>query len=226
METTLFERKIKPILNYIGTIGAIFMAIAYIAIVLVMIYGTTISAQLGETILFACINATIGIIIMQFLKIQGIAFAKNLPANQEILKRYNDTKTKDKRFRSIKFFWLTSLIKDISCKGLTIAASVGCILYIVIKGTYDYTYILLAVINLLMFACFGLLSLISAYEFFNERHIPFIEEQLNETKRRQEEADMQREEERARLIEREVERRVELIKNELNLQNIISEEQD
>lgn len=217
-QPTFFERKIKPILNYVGTIGAILMAIAYIAIVFVMIYGTTVNAAVGETILFACINAIIGIMIMQFLKIQGITFAKNLPANQEVLKRYNDTKTKDKRFRSIKYFWVTSAIKDIAFKGASIAGSVGGIVYIVIKGTYDYTYILLAVINLIMFACFGLLSLISAYDFFNEKHIPFIEEQLNETKRKQQEEELRKEEEQAQAIEAEIQRRVDLAKKEFDKQ--------
>lgn len=217
-QTIFFERKIKPILNYVGTIGAILMAIAYIAIVFVMIYGTTVNAAVGETVLFACINAIIGIMIMQFLKIQGITFAKNLPVNQEILKRYNDTKTKDKRFRSIKYFWVTSALKDIAFKGVSIAGSVGGIIYIVIKGTYDYTYILLAIINLMMFACFGLISLISAYDFFNEKHIPFIEEQLNETKRKQAEEELRREEERAQAIEAEVNRRVEMAKKELDKQ--------
>ena len=33
-----------------------------------------------------------------------------------------------------------------------------------------------------MFICFGFLSLVSAYEFFNNKFIPYMEEKISETK--------------------------------------------
>lgn len=177
IEKTTLEKKILPVLNYVGLIGAIIMAIAYIFCVIVLINGFKAEALL-QTSIFACVNAGTGFIIMQFLKVQGESFAKMLPDNQEIIKRYYQTKTKDKKTHSMKFFWVTSVIKDVLIKCLTLGATTIGLIYIVIQGSNDYNLLLLAVVNLLMFVCFGFLSLVKAYEFFNNEHIPYMVEQL------------------------------------------------
>lgn len=176
-EKTVFEKKIKPILQYIGAIGAVLMSIMYIVCVVILIVGFKAQTILNVTI-FAIVNALVGLIIMQFLKIQGISFAKNIPENKEILDKYYSTKTKDKKYRSINFYWATSLIKDILLKGISVIASSVGLIYIVIQGCNDYTLLLLALVNLVMFICFGLLALNQAYEFYNNRHIPYILHQL------------------------------------------------
>ena len=106
-----------------------------------------------------------------------------LPENQEIITRYYKTKTKDKKTRSIKFFWTASVIKDIIVKCLTLGATTVGLIYIVIQGSNDYNLLLLAVVNLLMFICFGFISLVNAYDFFNNRHIPYMVEQLENEKK-------------------------------------------
>lgn len=176
-EKTVFEKKIKPILQYIGAIGAVLMSIMYIVCVVILIVGFKAQTILNVTI-FAIVNALVGLIIMQFLKIQGISFAKNIPENKEILDKYYSTKTKDKKYRSINFYWATSLTKDILLRGLSVIASSIGLIYIVIQGCNDYTLLLLALVNLVMFICFGLLALNQAYEFYNNRHIPYILHQL------------------------------------------------
>lgn len=103
IEKTVLEKKILPILNYVGIIGAGIMTIAYIIAVFVLIKGFQAEAILNTTV-FACVNAATGFVIMQFLKIQGVSFAKMLPENDEIIKRYYTTKTKDKKVHSIKYF--------------------------------------------------------------------------------------------------------------------------
>lgn len=175
---TFLERKILPILNYIGIIGAVIMAIAYIVIVFVLINGFKAEALLQTTV-FACVNAAVGFIIMQFLKYQGESFAKMLPENKEIVDRYYKTKTKDKKVHSIKYFWVTTVIKDIIVKCATLGATTIGIIYIVIQGSNDYNLLLLALVNLLMFVCFGFISLNGAYEFYNNKHVPYMIEQLN-----------------------------------------------
>lgn len=211
MLNSWFEKKIKPILLYIGTIGAVLMVIAYIVIVLTMIFGMSASASVQETLIFAAVNAVVGILIMQFLKIQGISFAKNIEANQETLKRYNAHKSKKKKLRSIRYFWVTSVTKDIIGRAVIIVITTLCVIYLVIVGTYDYTYLLLALVNLVMFACFGLLALVNAYDFFNEEHIPYLEEQINETEQKAEAEERAREE----AIEAEIARRVAVAQEEL-----------
>ena len=174
---SFFEKKIQPILQYVGVIGATLMSIMYIITVVILIIGFK-AQSIQNTIVFAIINAIVGLIIMQFLKIQGISFAKNLPENIEIIKQYYNTKTKDKKIQSIKYYWTSSLIKDFISKGLSIAFTTAGIIYIVIVGSNDYTLLLLALANLILFICFGLLALNNAYEFYNNKHVPYMQEMI------------------------------------------------
>ena len=174
---SFFEKKIQPILQYIGVIGATLMSIMYIITVVILIIGFK-AQSIQNTLVFAIINALVGLIIMQFLKIQGISFAKNLPENIEIVKQYYNTKTKDKKIQSIKYYWTSSLIKDFISKGLSIAFTTAGIIYIVIVGSNDYTLLLLALANLILFICFGLLALNNAYEFYNNKHVPYMQEMI------------------------------------------------
>ena len=174
----MFEKKIKPILQYIGAIGATIMSIIYIVIILVLIVGFK-SQDLTQTIVFAVVNAIVGLIIMELLRIQGISFAKNLPENAKIITEYYNTRTKDKKLHSIKYHMITSVIKDIIVKGITIIITTTGIIYIVVEGSKDYLLLLLAIANLFMFICFGLLALNSTYEFYNNFHVPYMKEQLD-----------------------------------------------
>lgn len=177
-EMTTFEKKVKPVLTYVGLIGATICSIAYIISVFVLINGFKVEKILNTTV-FAIVNAIVGFVIMQFLKYQGTSFAKELPVNKEIIDKYYNTKTKDKKLHSIKYFWITTVIKDALIKCGTLAITTFGVIYIVIQGSNDYNLMLLAVVNLLMFICFGFLSLVKAYDFFNQMHIPYIVEQLN-----------------------------------------------
>ena len=179
----IFENKIKPILSYVGSIGAVILSICYIICIFVLIIGFKVNKNFSQSIVFAVITAIIGLMIMQFLKVQGISFAKSDPDNQKILAEYYNNKTKDKKPHSIKYFWATSLIKDFLIKGITVMFSTAGIIYIVIEGSNDWNLLLLAIVNLLMFICFGFLSLVSAYDFYNEKHIPYIKLQLENNKK-------------------------------------------
>ena len=179
MDKNLFERRIRPILQYIGIIGATLMSIMYMVVVVILIIGFKVQS-LKNTAIFAIVNALVGLIIMQFLKIQGISFAKSIPENEELLKEYYNTKTKDKKVQSIKYYWTVSLIKDIILKGLSIVLTTTGLIYIVVVGSKDYNLLLLAFVNLVLFICFGLLALNNAYEFFNNKHIPYIKEMLKQ----------------------------------------------
>jgi len=186
MEKTTLEKKILPILNYVGIIGAAIMTVAYIIAVFVLIKGFKAETLLQTTI-FGCVNAATGFVIMQFLKIQGVSFAKMLPENQEIIKRYYNTKTKDKKPHSVTYFWVTSVTKDIITKCATLSATTIGLIYIVVQGSNDYNLLFLAIVNLLMFMCFGFISLVNAYDFYNNNHVPYMLEQLNKCEQAQKE---------------------------------------
>lgn len=180
----VFELKIAPILTFVGTIGATLMCIAYIVVVMVLIFGFKAEGLLMITV-FACVNAAVGFCVMQFLKVQGQTFARELPENKAILEEYYNTKTKDKKLHSMTYYWVTSVAKDLLVKCLTLAGSTIGVIYIVVEGSRDYSLILLAVVNLLMFICFGLLSLSKAYNFFNNVYIPYIKEQIKQVSQKE-----------------------------------------
>lgn len=181
MNKNTFETKIKPVLSYVGSIGAGLMCIAYIIVVFVLIYGFK-ATIIFNTLLFAAVNAIIGFCVMQFLKVQGVSFAKLIPENDKIIKEYYSTKTKDKKPHSMQFYWTTSVIKDIFTKCLSVAITSAGLIYIVIQGSNDWNLLLLAIVNLIMFICFGFLALVNAYEFFNNKFVPYMEEKISETK--------------------------------------------
>ena len=125
MEKKVFENKIKPVLTYIGAIGALLTSCAYIVLMIVLIKGFHYE-QTKQAALFSIVNAGVGLIIANFLKYQGITFAKELPENEEIVKKDYATKTKDKKPRSMQFYWTTSIIKDIKIKLSKILAQIIC----------------------------------------------------------------------------------------------------
>jgi hypothetical protein len=137
-----------------------------------------------QAIIFAIVGAVIGIIIMVFLRYQGISFAKLIPENQDILKLYNEETPKTK-FHSLKYYWIKTTISDVVIKGLSVAISTAGIIYIVIEGSQDYKLLLLAFANLILFACFGLIALSNAYDYYNEQYVPYMKEQIEIRKEKQ-----------------------------------------
>ena len=171
------EKRLINILKYVGIIGAAICSVAYIVVVLVLIQGFKVESN-TQTITFALVNAVVGFIILTFLKIQGESFAKSLPSNVAISEAYYAAQTKDKKYHSMKYFWITSTIKDILTKVLGVFASTFGIIYIVIIGSNDWNLLLLALVNLLLFISFGLLGLEKSYEFYNTRMVPYMQHQL------------------------------------------------
>ena len=171
------EKRLINILKYVGIIGAAICSVAYIVVVLVLIQGFK-AENTTQTVSFALVNAVVGFIILTFLKIQGESFAKSLPENKAISDAYYAAQTKDKKYHSMKYFWITSTIKDILTKVLSVFASTFGIIYIVIVGSNDWNLLLLALVNLLLFISFGLLGLEKSYEFYNTRMIPYMQHQL------------------------------------------------
>lgn len=172
------EKRLLNILKYAGIIGAAICSVAYIIVVLVLIQGFKVESN-TQTLTFALVNAVVGFIILTFLKIQGESFAKNLPENKVISNAYYESQTRDKKYHSMKYFWITSTIKDILTKVLGVFVSTFGIIYIVIVGSNDWNLLLLAFVNLLLFISFGLLGLEKSYEFYNTRMIPYMQHQLD-----------------------------------------------
>lgn len=110
---------------------------------------------------------------------QGQAFAADIDENKKIYKQYTRTETKDKKAHSMRYYWITSGMIDIITKCLTLAVTTVGMVYIMIEGSQDYNLLMLAIVNLLMFAGFGLMGLVGAYDFYNESYVPYMLEQIN-----------------------------------------------
>ena len=65
---------------------------------------------------------------------------------------------------------------------MTIAASTLGLVYIVIVGSNDWSLMLMAIVNLVLFICFGLLALNQAYEYYNNVYVNYMREQLTRAK--------------------------------------------
>ena len=179
MNKNAFEAKIKPLLLYVGTIGAVISSCAYIILIVTLINGFQVH-NTTTTITFACINAVVGMLIANFLRYQGISFAANIDDNKQLIKEYYGTKTKDKRNHSLKYFWTLNIIKDIFTKGCTMAITTMGLIYIIIVGSKDWSLLLLAFVNLALFICFGLIALDKAYDYYNTVYVAYLKEHLNE----------------------------------------------
>ena len=60
-----FEEKLKPLLHYVGTIGAIIMTVCYIITVFILVFGFQVQTHhLKQSIIFAVVNGVVGFIIM------------------------------------------------------------------------------------------------------------------------------------------------------------------
>ena len=180
INSTFFKDKLKPLFTYVGTIGAAIMVVCYVITVMILVFGFRVQVDhLKQSIIFAVVNGVVGFIIMQFLKIQGVDFAKG--EHKELIDKYNkivmkeDMSKKNTKPKSLTYYWITSTIKDFIMKALTIIIASCGMIYIVIEGSNDYSLILLAVVNLLMFTCFGLLSLVGSYDFYSVNHVNYME---------------------------------------------------
>lgn len=182
MDQKFIETKLKPILMYMGLIVSGIMAVAYVIVVFVLIKGFKVEAVLNTTI-FSIVTSAIGFCIMQMLKIQGQTFAKNLEKNKPIVEAYSkrlSTKKNKRKYRSMNYYMIKTGISDIIGKCFSFGfASIGMV-YIMIEGSGDYSLLLLALVNLLMFAGYGLINLCKAYDFYNEEYVPYMLDKIKE----------------------------------------------
>lgn len=79
---------------------------------------------------------------------------------------------------------------------MSVGISTAGIIYIVIEGSKDYNMILLSIVNLIMFACFGLISLVKSYEFFNGNYIPYILDLIEQKDKQEQQEQEQKEKEK------------------------------
>lgn len=197
--------KVKKFLEYTGIAGSIITAIAYITATLVIVWGFETRLEMEKQILFSLLGAFTGLMITFFLRGQGVIFAKKDPEAEKVMKEYYEKinrKKTIKQLHTIKHYIVVQTILDVIFKGVSVAFSTYFILYIFMEGNGDISLIFLAVANILMFACFGLVALSKAYDKYLDEHIPAIREII--AKLDQARSIAQKEKEHANLQQREL----------------------
>lgn len=166
------------ILNNIGIVGAIIAAIADIIFVIIFTVGIEIDISMSSNIIFAFINAVIGIIINSLLRYQGQKYAE--VENEELCKKFYKEKAKEKKYISIEKWQILNIIKDIFIKGGSAVFSIFGMVYISIQGSHNPIQILITLATLALFACFGLISMNNSYTRYYNVQVPYMELKIKE----------------------------------------------
>lgn len=167
------------LLNNIGVVGAIIVAVVDIICVMIFVFGISIKSNTKSTIIFSIINTLIGLLINILLRYQGQRYAEI--ENEEICSKYYHKKIKEtKRYVSMNVWQVLCAIKDITMKGITTSFSIFGVIYISIEGSKNPIQILITLATLLLFVCFGLINMNSAYCRFYNKQIPYMQNKLKE----------------------------------------------
>lgn len=187
MNQTLFEKKIKPLFLYVGSIATIIFSVAYIIVIAVMINGLETAPTIETFVGFLIANLIAGACIAISMMIQGQDFAKEIPENKKILEEYY--KRKEVKLHSMTYYWVIAITKVIFTRLLLLAAMTYIVIDICWQGNGQYTYFLMAFFNILMFLGFGSLGCVGMYDKFNNKYIPWIlkqGEKKNKNKKKKE----------------------------------------
>jgi hypothetical protein len=167
------------LLNNIGIIGAILAGIADVIFVIIFVVGVKIDVDIKASIIFATINALVGILINVLLRYQGQKYAEI--ENQELCDEFYRKKVKEnKKYLSMSAWQGINVLKDILIKGATTVFGIFGIVYISIEGSKNPIQILITLVTLILFACFGLMSMNSSYCRFYNVQVPYMEIKIKE----------------------------------------------
>lgn len=162
------------VLNNIGIIGAILASIVDILCVIIFVYGIHINIKIQSIIIFSIINAIIGLLVNVLLRYQGQKYAEI--ENEDLCSKFYKKKAEtNKKYISMTTWSIISFIKDVIIKGCTTAFSIFGAIYISIEGSHNPIMILISLSTLILFACFGLVSMNSAYCRFYNIQVPYMQ---------------------------------------------------
>ena len=182
-KTQNFQKKshetLLKLLNNIGIVGSILAAIADIIFVIIFVVGIKMEVEQSAVIVFAVVNALVGILISTLLRYQGQKYAEL--ENEELCRKFYEKKTKErKRHISMTMWQILNTLKDFVIKGCTTVFSIWGVVYISIEGSKNPIQILITLVTLILFACFGLINMNSSYYRFYNEQVPYMELKIKE----------------------------------------------
>lgn len=174
------------VLNNIGIIGAILAAVADIIFVVIMVVGVHYEDDMQAMVVFATVNALIGILINVLLRYQGQKYAEN--ENEELCERFYHKRIREKKYLSMGAWMALKTVEDFLVKGATAAFSVFGFIYISVSGSKNPIQILVTFATLFLFTCFGLMGMNAAYVRFYNIQIPYMELKVKEKEKEKEDS--------------------------------------
>ena len=167
------------VLNNIGIIGSILAGIGEVVFVTIFVVGIHIEQDVTSTILFAIVNALIGVLINILLRYQGQKYAEI--ENQKLCEKFYSNKVKkEKKYISMTVWNLYKTAIDVIIKGGSAAFSIFGVIYISIEGSQNPIQILITLATLILFACFGLMNMNSSYTRYYNVQVPYMEFKIKE----------------------------------------------
>lgn len=177
---------LMKVLNNIGIVGAILAGVADVIFVIIFVIGVDMRQEFSSSVLFAVVNALVGILINFLLRYQGQKYAEI--ENEELCTKFYKKKVKEnKKFISMTTWNVLSTIKDFVIKGVSTAFSICGVVYISIEGSKNPVQILITLVTLVLFACFGLMSMNSSYYRFYNVQVPYMELKVEEEEKEKKE---------------------------------------
>lgn len=180
--TASLQRKshavLLKLLNNIGVVGAILASLADIIFVIIAVVGINIHAEPFGIALFSTVNACIGVLISVLLRYQGQKYAE--AENEGLCREYSHKAVKERKHLSMGAWMALKSLQDVAVKGFTTAFCLFGVTYITVQGSKNPIQILITLATLLLFACFGLIAMNSAYTRFYNIQIPIMQQHIAE----------------------------------------------
>lgn len=153
-------------------IGSVIASIADVLFVIIMVVGVKMNVSLSSIIIFAVVNALIGILINVLLRYQGLKYAEI--ENEELCKKFYNKRIKEHKYMPIGMWMGLKTLQDFFIKGATTCFSIFGLIYISIEGSKNPIQILITIVTLILFICFGLIGMNSSYCRFYNIQIPYM----------------------------------------------------
>lgn len=182
------NKRIEILQKTIGNYGLILTVVAvvfYLLIVWVIIDGFETEKELNMLTVFVVLGAIVGVMISLSLRLQGIQYAKDTPTAKAQLEELRDLQGKSDKTKIYPIWvWFTiKLLLDFIFKGVTSALMLYFSISIMYEGIKDYTYMLLAITNVVMFVGFGMLGLSGGYQRYLYYQIPYNQQKIEKLKK-------------------------------------------
>ena len=176
-----FEKKLRPLFTFVGTICAILLAIVYFVGAIVLINGLDTPLGTQQLIMYAVYNGIMTFLIVFALGVQGNDFAKE--KNKEIIQELNELRpNKEKKIHTMTFYWCVEIPKKIAFKTGWAWFSTLAVTTIFVDGNGDMSLLLLVAMNAIMSFGTGLLFLTKTYDYYNNNQVAVMKRKIFEMK--------------------------------------------